>query len=218
MDSSFGHIGQMALDSTGRLLVGSIDGDSLNVLEGGVVDSFYSAPGLSPRAVVIDSADNVCLTCSVDGVMRKIAPDGSVINANFASGLQGAISQAIAPPGIFHGNLFVACGDRVMEVDRATGSTSTFLSCNAAVGIAFDPEGYMHVSIPSQNRILKIGPNLPGDMNGSGAVNLNDLTGFVEALLQAPDAPLPIITADMTGDGCVDGRDVRAFVGALLGS
>lgn len=85
------------------------------------------------------------------------------------------------------------------------------------MGIAFDPEGYIQVSIPSQNKVLKIAPALAGDMNGDGAVTLADVEGFVKALLQAPDSPLPILAADMNGDGCADGRDVGLFVGQILG-
>lgn len=215
-DPTFNHIGQMAIDSMGRLFVGSVDGDSLNVIDMGAVEAFYSAPGMSPRAVTIDGADNVYVTTAVDGVMGKVAPDGMVIDPAFATGLTGAISQAIAPYGIFHGNMFVACGDRVMEVDMITGASSVYLSCRAPKGIAFDPEGYMHISIPSENKVLKIGPSLPGDMNGSGAVTIDDVAGFAAALLQLPNAQLPIATADMNGDGCADGRDVQLFVNAAM--
>lgn len=215
-DPTFDHIGQMAIDSMGRLFVGSVDGDSLNVIDMGAVEAFYSAPGMSPRAVAIDAADNVYVSTAVDGVMSKVGPDGMVIDPTFATGLSGAISQAIAPQGIFHGNMFVACGDRVMEVDMTTGASSVYLSCRAAHGIAFDPEGCMHISIPSENKVLKIDPSLPGDMNGSGAVTIDDTSGFAAALLQLPDAPLPISTADMNGDGCADGRDVQLFVNSVL--
>jgi WD40 repeat protein len=216
-DPSFEYIGQMAIDSMGRLFVGSLNGDALNVIDMGVTEPFWFAPGQSPRAVALDADDNVYLTCSVDGVLRKLDPLGDPINAGFATGLQGAISQAFAPPGIFHGNLFVACGDRVMEVDRTTGATSTFMSCRQGVwGIAFDPDGFMYVSEPSQNHIYKIGPGLPGDMNGDGVVNLTDLPAFVAALLQHADALLPIVTADMNGDGCADGADIQPFINALI--
>ncbi len=217
VDNTLLHIGQMAIDSTGRLFVGSVDGDCLNMLTEGVVWPFYCALGQSPRAVAVDQDDNVYVTYAGDGVLRVIAPDGTPLNETFATGLEGAVSQAIAPEGIFHGNLFVACGDRVMEVDLLTGESSMFLGCAAAHGMAFDPEGYMHVSVPSEDRILKIGSALPGDMDGSGTVDMDDLPGFVAALLRLSDAPLPIMTADMDGDGCADGVDIRVFVETLIG-
>lgn len=215
-DSAFGHIGQMAVDSVGNLYVGSVDGDCLNVLGGGVLMPFYCCPGGSPRAVAVDENDNVYVTCAVDGVMRKLASDGTVINANFATGLQGAISQAIAPYGIFHNSIYVGCNDRVMEVDLAMGgAASMFLPCVGAAGIAFDPEGYLNVSVPTENLIHRIGSGLPGDMNGDGMVTLVDLPGFVAALLLLPDAPLPIVTADMNADGCTNGLDIRPFMTVL---
>ncbi len=217
VDNTLLHVGQMAIDSTGRLFVASVEGDCLNMLTEGVVWPFYCAPGQSPRAVAVDQDDNVHVTYAGDGVLRVIAPDGTPINETFAAGLEGAVSQAIAPTGIFHGNLFVACGDRVMEVDLMTGHSSVFLACTSAHGIAFDPEGYMHVSVPSEDHILKIGSALPGDMNGSGTVDLDDLPGFVAALLRLHDAPLPIMTADMDGDGCANGLDIRVFVETLIG-
>src|SRR5206468_3382229 len=123
--------------------------------------------------------------------------------------------EAIAPVGIFHHNLFVACGDRVMEVNLATGGTVSTFYCAGAAGIAFDPEGYMNISIPSGSRIDQIGSALPGDMNGDGMVTLADVPGFIAALLLLPDAPLPIATADMNGDGCTNGLDIRPFLSAL---
>ncbi|MBN2561636.1 MAG: hypothetical protein JXQ75_11970 [Phycisphaerae bacterium] len=216
VDDTLAHIGQMALDSTGRLFVGSVEGDCLSVIAEGVVEPFYCCPGQSPQAVTIDENDDVFLTCSGDGVMRKIAPDGTPIDEDFAGGLEGAVSQAIAPAGIFHGNMFVACSDRVMEVDLATGESTVFLQCVAAHGIAFDPEGFMYVSIPSGDCISKIGPALLGDMNGDAAVRMDDVPELVAALLRLPDAPLPIVTADRNDDGCANGLDVQLFVNTLL--
>lgn len=217
VDNTLGRIGQMALNSVGDLFVGSVAGDCMNVLTGGVVVPFFCASGQSLRAVAIDENDNVYVTGSVDGIMRVIAPDGTVLDPNFASGLEGAVSHAFAPAGIFHGNLFVAAGDRVMEVDLATGQSSVFLACVEAFGIAFDPSGFMYVSSPTEDRVLKVGPGLPGDMNGDASVDLVDLPGFVLALLRLPDAPLPILTADMDGDGCANGADVGLFVTAIVG-
>jgi hypothetical protein len=75
----------------------------------------------------------------------------------------------------------------------------------------------MHLSIPAEDRIVRIGPNLPGDVNGDGVVNFADLSGFAEGLLKGPGAPLPVVTSDMNGDGCGDGLDVQLFVDELLG-
>ena len=77
----------------------------------------------------------------------------------------------------------------------------------------------MYISQPAQpdgSHILKIGPALPGDMNGDGVVNLSDLPGFVAAIMQATGAPLPLLTADMNADGCADGADIELFVAQIV--
>lgn len=223
-DGSFGQIGQMAIDPAGRLFVGTENGACMQVVDKGVLDPCYCCPGGtgSPNAVCLDADGNVYVTCSMDGVMRKLGADCSVTNSAFASGLYGATSQTIAPTGIFHGNLFVACGptgnpgNRVIEVDLTTGETSTLLCGLPVMGIAFDPEGFMYLSIPMENRIIRIGPGLPGDMNGDGSVNLDDLSGFAAALVRDPQAPRPVIASDINEDGCGNGLDVRAFAELML--
>jgi len=171
-----------------------------------------------PRAIALDAQENLWVACASDGVLRILDKDCGMIDDSFASSLDGAVSQAFAPQGLFHGNLFVACGDRVMEVDVQTGESTVFMANTEAYGIAFDPEGSMYVSQPSQDRILKIVPGLPGDMNGDTFVNIEDLPGFVEALLRLPDAPLPILTADMNCDGCANGDDIQSFIDDLFNS
>jgi VCBS repeat-containing protein len=216
IDNTLGQIGQMALSSSGRLFLGSIQGPSLFVLEKGVITPFCTVPGQSPRSVSIDALDNVYLTCSNDGVLRKIAPDGTMLDPSFAAGLEGAMSQSIASEGVFAGNLFVACNDRVMQVNLATRATTPLLTGLPAHGIALDPEGYLHVSLPTLNRIIKIGPQW-GDMNYDGAIDLDDLPEFVEAMMRSPDAPSPLVRADADGDGCANSADIQAFVDRLLG-
>lgn len=219
-DDALGSVGQMALDSTGRLIAGTRDGDCVQELSGGVLSPLFCCPNGtgSPGAVVLDAAGNIYTVCSGDGVMRKRAPNGTPLNNSFATGLEGASSAAFAPPGLFRGNLFVACGppgNKVVEVDRLTGQTS-LIACNvAAQGIAFDGN-FMYLSVPSQDRLLRIGPAMPGDMDFNGAVDLADLPGFVKALLCAADAPRPILAADLNGDDCANGDDVQLFVDAVF--
>jgi len=213
-DNTIGHVGQMALSSTGRLFIGSVASSTLSVLDKGVVAPFYTgAP--APRAVAVDAMDDVYVTSFGDGLMRRIAADGTIINPAFATGLQGAISQAIAPPGLLGGAMYVACGDRVMRVDMSTGATSTLFSGVGAYGAAFDPEGRLIISVPSENRLLRVGAR-PGDVNADGLVNEADLPLFVSALLGEEQAPPPW-QADVNGDGCATGSDIQGFVSSMMG-
>jgi hypothetical protein len=142
-EPTFGQVGQMALDEIGRLDIGSVDQSCAQVLDKGALGNLLCCPAMSgyPSALALRPDGNVFVACSGDGVLRVMTPNGNVVDASFATGLEGAVSMAIAPPGIFHGNLFVACGDRVVEVDVTTGATSVFLSLLAVHGIAFDPAG-----------------------------------------------------------------------------
>ena len=56
-----------------------------------------------------------------------------------------------------------------------------------------------------------------GDVDGSGAVNLQDVPVFVGLLLGTGMAANPC-AADMNGDGAVDGKDLRFLVAALIGT
>jgi len=50
-----------------------------------------------------------------------------------------------------------------------------------------------------------------GNFNSDGFVGIDDVTGFVQALLEGTD-----LTADMTLDGLVNGDDIQPFVQAIL--
>lgn len=57
----------------------------------------------------------------------------------------------------------------------------------------------------------------PGDINSSGAVNMQDIPGFAAALVSAGSGCDPSGCADLNGDGACDGKDVHPFVDALIG-
>jgi len=62
-----------------------------------------------------------------------------------------------------------------------------------------------------------------GDMNFDGAVDINDLPSFTDALMN-PDTynsqrqTGTVGSADMNGNGIVDGNDIQGFVNALMGN
>ncbi|MCK6455474.1 MAG: right-handed parallel beta-helix repeat-containing protein [Phycisphaerae bacterium] len=58
---------------------------------------------------------------------------------------------------------------------------------------------------------------LPGDVNGDGAANLQDLLAFLDVLLGLDGDPMHVLAADLDGNGLADGRDAQAFVELLLG-
>lgn len=59
-------------------------------------------------------------------------------------------------------------------------------------------------------------PFAPGDMDGSGLCDLEDVTPFVLALIDQPLSPDHLARADLNCDGDADGRDIQPFVEALI--
>lgn len=60
-------------------------------------------------------------------------------------------------------------------------------------------------------------PVSPGDLDGDGLVNVNDLAIFVEVLLGNDPDPGHLSGSDQNSDGNSDGADIQFFVMALLG-
>ncbi|MFQ5428998.1 MAG: hypothetical protein ACE5E1_01705 [Phycisphaerae bacterium] len=57
---------------------------------------------------------------------------------------------------------------------------------------------------------------LKGDLNGDRRLDLNDLPGFVDVLLDLASDPRLLCAADMDGSGLADGDDIRPFSDRLL--
>lgn len=89
-------------------------------------------------------------------------------------------------------------------------------------GFGEDADGELYVLASSAlapfgtgGTILKIVP-LKGDINGSGAVNVDDVSEFAAVLLGVETDSNKVERADMTDDGAADGSDIASFVTALL--
>jgi hypothetical protein len=70
-------------------------------------------------------------------------------------------------------------------------------------------------------QIRKLPPQVPGDMNCDGAVNGDDIAGFVKAVANWPEYAVEtpscnVTNADMNGDHFRDVNDISGFVSALL--
>ena len=59
-------------------------------------------------------------------------------------------------------------------------------------------------------------PEVPGDVDGDGDVDTNDLSLFVQVLLGSDGNVDHQVASDMNGDCTADGRDIQGFVAAFL--
>ncbi len=188
-----------AYDSAGNLYVGdqarvfkiTADG-TLTVFAGNGV--FGSAGDGGPAVdAELESVNGLAVDSSGDvfiaylGLVRKVAPDGTISTYSFAS----AHALAVDPSG----DLFLASGgnDQVLEISAATHQTTTVvgsiggstpalrLAYNAGSGLAVDGAGNLYVVThdesldqvnPATGAVTVLLPNAPGAITPSAIVSL----------------------------------------------
>ncbi|MGB5700211.1 SMP-30/gluconolactonase/LRE family protein, partial [Muriicola sp.] len=124
----------------------------------------------NPYGIAIDKEDNLYITDSSVGLIRKIAPNGDVTTlagstSGFADG-QGTAAQFSFPTGITvdkQGDIYVTdvSNNRIRKISpegnvttlAGDGTTTQF---NQPQGITIDAFGDLYVADRSNNRILKI--------------------------------------------------------------
>ena len=67
-----------------------------------------------------------------------------------------------------------------------------------------------------QIRTFRLLPVGCGDVNGDGAVNMDDVTAFVAVLVGMPLDPADTARSDLNHDGVANGMDVASLVDCLL--
>ena len=58
-------------------------------------------------------------------------------------------------------------------------------------------------------------PVVPGDIDGNGIVDMNDVAMFTDVLIGIDTDPTRVSASDLNGDGKADGLDVAAFSAAV---
>ncbi len=181
----------------------SIDGDQildLNGFENGTISQVFSNPP--------DQSFTLSF-CYTNNPLSS-PPETALVTVSDAQTGQVWLSQAIShnnatltnPNWVHFAQTFVAVGTRT----RIRFMSTTTPEGGASGGIVLDA-----VSIVGAGPVA-----VRGDMNCDGAVNAQDVTPFVEALLDpaayaAAFVCCRIQNADINGDGTVDGLDIAPF-------
>lgn len=179
----------MEFDSTGRLLISNID-DDLNTTQ--ILEYNTAGPSLTQiashtnlggaLAVAVDASDNVFSEAN-DGIIRKYASDGTLIDGSFFTGLgtNRAGSLEIGPGfGPFGSSLYTVhteTGD-LLQIDPDTGAATTIGTGFDETGfgaiqtdITFGPDGFMYISYFNTDEVIRIVPE-------PSALALFGLAGF----------------------------------------
>lgn len=109
----------------------------------------------------------------------------------------------------------------VIEEDEFSGEVVLTVSCAANTGEA--REVNVKISIPGANLILKVeqeggepAPQVPGDVDANGSVDLNDMNILINIMLgKADGAAYP--AADIDGNGAIELVDMNSIINILLG-
>lgn len=162
--TGYENIAEMKFDHAGRLLFSS---GSFNAAPQGIFVSAGGPPTLlasqspPPLSFAVDSQDMIYTSTSADGIIRKYASNGTLLNGSFATGVSGWLE--FGPGGAWGTDLYcLNSADGVLYRIDAQGALtqvgSGFPTGGATEDMAFGPDGAMYVSDWAGDRILRISP------------------------------------------------------------
>jgi len=200
-----------SFSGSGELIVAA--GATLNIEDGaslgvGLVNNGLLNPGLSVGTVQVlgDFTQGAAGTLAIE-LAGTAAGEFDLLDASGSAALAGALDVSLLGG-------FVPSSDAWVILEADGGITGSFSSVTA---------GYTTRLIMGDTALQLLFGLMIGDMDGSGAVNNNDITPFVLALSDRPayEALYPGIDADVVGDidasGALNNNDITPFVNLLSG-
>ena len=200
----------IAIDSSGALYIADASNLRIRKIAGGNISSVagngilsYSGDGgaalaaqlNSPLGVAVDSSGNIYLSDTGNNVVRKISPDGVIVNfaGNGTAGFGGdggaaTSAQLNGPQGLAvdaSGNLYIAdaLNARVRKVSGGAistvagsgtpgfsgdGAAATAAQLNFPSAVAVDAAGNLYIADFSNNRIRKVSGGTITTLAGNG--------------------------------------------------
>jgi hypothetical protein len=174
------------------------------------------------KIAVLDPHDSMIDPITGATVMKEIhtiagqTPDGEF------PGLPGAvrewcINSAAVDPATK--SILANCEDgKLYRWDMTTHAFSQIITLTPGIGEAYTPTvvGVDGTVYAINNATLFAVGISPGDVNGDGVTNGDDVPAFVTLLLHPPGTTPERIAADLNADGHVDADDIPAFVALLM--
>jgi hypothetical protein len=150
-------------------------------------------------------------TFALDGLLSADA-SGDAVGANAQIALTGPGNQTIFAHSVDAGPGGQPNSQALEEIGVLDPGTYT-LRASAVGGIDNDvpPSKFAAGTFDFTFQV-----SIPGDLDGDGDVDFDDLGALVAVLLDMPLDPAHVVRADLNGDGNNDGNDIELFVKAIL--
>ncbi len=227
----------LSTDSQGRLWVATFvalhmfDGTNWNSFD--ALNNFLFSLG-GPNAVEIGPDDTIWIgtdggLVAFDGVNWQVfntanspLPADQIQSIDFRSdGLMAVSAMEFGPITPFPNGVSLIDGDINNSANWTIHTFENSPIPHYQLGdVKFDSNGDLWISAISEGvAVALIGGSMviPGDINGDGIADTNDIPIFTAVLIGTDTDPNHMAAADMNTDGAADGLDAQPFTNALLG-
>lgn len=120
-------------------------------------------------------------------------------------------------------DLYVGTRDVGIQYSNDGGASwttaNTGLPVSSCQAMTLGPDGYLYVGVAGfgvYRSSAQVVPQLVGDIDGDGDVDVQDVSFFSDVLLNIETMPIRVYRADLNGDGWRNGIDVAPMVGAYI--
>jgi len=216
--------GDLAFDSTGRLLIPDVTPSSRSVAftTGGAPTNLFVPPssGDRPIDIAVDSLDRI-YTVGSNGSIKQWSSTGTLLDASFSSVSQvfepTDVGLEFGPGGVWGSDLYAASdGGDIFRIDSsgtATLAGSGFTSIN---DLEFGPDGALYVPEFSQDRVLRlVAPDSPSNASFDSVSDVDVLNlDFGTVTIDSSPASIPFEITNLLGAGLTADLSLTSISGS----